>query len=156
MVSPWMTLLSVMAPLSCRGYGPPHAAHGPECVVCVRRGHDRPSCARGRVRACRSMATSARVAMTPRLRLLALVVGRFAFEDGETGVVVGGLGQVRERALAGHDHIVAADVGFGVPRARLPSDRRAGRAWTPAGPSGPAGVSCPVIASAHLLALQLR
>src|SRR5450759_3291150 len=59
---------------------------------------------------------------TPRLRLLALVVGRFALQDGETSVVVGELGQVRERDLAGHDDIVAADIGFGVPGPMLELD----------------------------------
>ena len=42
------------------------------------------------------------------------MVGRFALQDGQTGVVVRELRQVGERDLAGDDWIVTADVGLGV------------------------------------------
>src|ERR1035437_807725 len=55
----------------------------------------------------------------PALLLLAQVVGRFAFQHGETRVVVGELRQVGECDLAGDDRIVRADVGLRVPGAML-------------------------------------
>src|ERR1035437_8712325 len=53
--------------------------------------------------------------MNSALLLLAQVVGRFAFQHGETRVIVGELRQVGECDLAGDDRIVRADVGLRVP-----------------------------------------
>jgi hypothetical protein len=50
------------------------------------------------------------------------MVGCFALQDCEPGVVVRKLRQVRESDLSGNDRIVAADVGLWTPRPMLEFD----------------------------------